>query len=85
MSFDRGRRGRGKDKRDGFGDPQFEGYTEFGGGFGNSRGGGGDRGGYGGGGGYGDRGGGFGGGAPRNQGSGPREDFSADLDDEIPF
>ncbi len=22
---------------------------------------------------------------PRNQGSGPREDFSADLDDEIPF
>jgi len=62
MSFDRGRRGRGKDKRDGFGDPQFEGYTEFGGGFGNSRGGGGDRGGYGGGGGYGDRGGGFGGG-----------------------
>jgi len=26
-----------------------------------------------------------GGGAPRNQGSGPREDFSADLDDEIPF
>lgn len=32
--------------------------------------------------------GGYGGGfssGPRNQGSGPREDFSADLDDEIPF
>jgi single-strand DNA-binding protein len=39
-------------------------------------------GGYGGGSGGG--GGGFGGGQ-RNQGSGPREDFSADLDDEIPF
>jgi len=48
MSFDRGRRGRGKDKRDGFGDPQFEGYSEFGGGFGGPRGGG-DRGGFGGG------------------------------------
>ena len=45
-------------------------------------GGGGDYGG--GGGGYGGGGGGFGGGQ-RNQGSGPREDFSADLDDEIPF
>jgi single-strand DNA-binding protein len=36
----------------------------------------------------GDRGGfagGSGGGAPRNQPSGPRESFSADLDDEIPF
>ena len=30
-------------------------------------------------------GGGFSGGGPRNQGSGPRESFSADLDDEIPF
>ncbi|MBU4434619.1 MAG: single-stranded DNA-binding protein [Alphaproteobacteria bacterium] len=30
-------------------------------------------------------GGGFGGGAPRGQPSGPRESFSADLDDEIPF
>ncbi|MBC7985507.1 MAG: CspA family cold shock protein [Sphingomonadaceae bacterium] len=41
MGFDRGRRGRGKDKRDGFGDDNFEGYQE--------RGGGGDRpGGYGG-------------------------------------
>ena len=38
----------------------------------------------GGGGGYGGGGGNFGGGQ-RNQGSGPREDFSADLDDEIPF
>jgi single-strand DNA-binding protein len=37
-----------------------------------------------------DEGGGYGGGfssssGPRTQGSGPREDFSADLDDEIPF
>ncbi|RAK52278.1 single-stranded DNA-binding protein [Phenylobacterium deserti] len=37
-----------------------------------------------------DQGGGYGGGfssssGPRQQGSGPREDFSADLDDEIPF
>ena len=48
-----------------------------------SGGGGGDYGGgYGGGSGGG--GGGFGGGQ-RNQSSGPREDFSADLDDEIPF
>jgi len=30
-------------------------------------------------------GGGYGGGAPRSQPSGPRESFSADLDDEIPF
>ncbi len=30
-------------------------------------------------------GGGFGGGGSRNQPSGPRENFSADLDDEIPF
>ncbi|MFN3522366.1 MAG: single-stranded DNA-binding protein [Phenylobacterium sp.] len=29
--------------------------------------------------------GGFSSGGPRQQGSGPREDFSADLDDEIPF
>ncbi|MES2270103.1 MAG: cold-shock protein [Pseudomonadota bacterium] len=73
MSFDRGRRGRGKDKRDGFGDENFGGYAEQGGG---RFGGGGDRfggggGGFGGGdrfggGGGGDRfggGGGFGGGA----------------------
>jgi single-strand DNA-binding protein len=33
---------------------------------------------------YGSGGGGFSSG-PRSQGSGPREDFSADLDDEIPF
>jgi single-strand DNA-binding protein len=46
-------------------------------------------GGGGGGGGGGADDGGYGGGGfssgPRNQGSGPREDFSADLDDEIPF
>lgn len=60
MGFDRGRRGRGRDKRDGFGDEGgFDPYGGggFGGGFG-------DRGGFGGGdrGGYGNRGGGFGGG-----------------------
>ena len=33
----------------------------------------------------GDYGGGYSGGAPRNQASGPKESFSADLDDEIPF
>ncbi len=65
MSFDKGRRGgRGRDKRDGFGDEGFyepSGGSRFGGGgFGGDRGGfGGDRGGFGGG----DRGG-FGGGAP---------------------
>lgn len=49
--------------------------------------GGGDEGGGGGdyGGGYSSGGGGGFGGGSRNQGSGPREDFSADLDDEIPF
>lgn len=47
MSFDRGRRGRGKDKRDGFGDPHFDTYSDFGGGGGGFRGGG-DRGGFGG-------------------------------------
>jgi len=80
MSFDRGRRGRGKDKRDGFGDPQFEGYSDFGGGgggYGAPRGGfGGDRGGFGGGdrGGFGGGGGGFrsggGGGGFRGGGGG---------------
>lgn len=35
--------------------------------------------------GYSSGGGGYGGGAPRSQPSGPRESFSADLDDEIPF
>ena len=48
MSFDRGRRGRGKDKRDGFGDENF--YSDQGSGGGGFRGGGfGDRGGFGGG------------------------------------
>lgn len=51
MSFDRGRRGRGKDKRDQFGDQNFDGYSEGGGGSSY-----GDRGGFGGG----DRGGGGG-------------------------
>lgn len=46
--------------------------------------GGGSGGGYGGGG-QGGSGGGFGGGGQRSQPSGPRESFSADLDDEIPF
>ncbi|MBK5264286.1 MAG: cold-shock protein [Alphaproteobacteria bacterium] len=63
MSFDRGRRGgRGKDKRDGFGDESYGGYAEQGGGRfggGSDRGGFGDRGGFSGGG---DRGG-FGAGA----------------------
>lgn len=61
MGFDRGRRGRGRDKRDGFGDEGgFDPYG--GGGFG-----GGDRGGFGGG----DRGG-FGGGDRGGFGGGPR-------------
>ncbi len=65
MGFDRGRRGRGRDKRDGFGDEGgFDPYGGGGGGFGGGgfgdRGGfgGGDRGGFGGG----NRGGGYGGG-----------------------
>lgn len=68
MSFDRGRRGRGKDKRDGFGDEGgFDPYGGggFGGGFGGDRGGfgGGNRGGFGGDrGGFGGDRGGFGGG-----------------------
>ncbi|MCP1468367.1 CspA family cold shock protein [Sphingobium sp. OAS761] len=72
MSFDRGRRGgRGKDKRDSFGDEGFYdqgGRGGFGGGFEGGGFGGGDRGGFGGGGGDrggfggGNRGGGFGGG-----------------------
>jgi CspA family cold shock protein len=80
MGFDRGRRGRGRDKRDGFGEDSFDpfagsGGDRFGGGdrggFGGpGRGfGGGDRGGFGGGGGGGGRGG-FGGGAPRGGGGG---------------
>ncbi len=86
MSFDRGRRGRGRDKRDGFGEDSFGG-SDFGGGFGGSRGGfgggdrggfggdrggfgGGDRGGFGGGGGGGFRGGGGGGGFGGGRGGG---------------
>ncbi|WP_188072782.1 cold-shock protein [Sphingobium jiangsuense] len=64
MSFDRGRRGRGRDKRDNFGGDDFGGFPDrggFGGGFGDRGGFGNDRGGFGGGGGFGDRGG-FGGG-----------------------
>ncbi|MEW9854664.1 cold-shock protein [Novosphingobium sp. M1R2S20] len=77
MGFDRGRRGRGRDKRDRFGeeefDPFFAGQDRFGGG--GDRFGGGDRGGFGGG-----AGGGFGGGAPRGGGfggggGGPRGGF----------
>ncbi|MDC0886963.1 cold-shock protein [Altererythrobacter sp.] len=73
MGYDRGRRGRGKDKRDGFGEDSYEpfpggggggdfggGGDRFGGGGGDRFGGGGNRGGYGGGGGGGR--GGFGGG-----------------------
>ena len=60
MSFDRGRRGgRGRDKRDGFGDDNF--YDQGRGGFGGG-GFGGERGGFGGGGGFGGDRGGFGGG-----------------------
>ncbi|NUR46252.1 MAG: cold shock domain-containing protein [Sphingomonas sp.] len=82
MGFDRGRKGdrggRGRDKRDSFGEENFAG--DFGGGFqerggygggGGGRGGGyGDRGGFGGGGGYGDRGGGYGGGGGGFRGGG---------------
>jgi len=78
MGFDRGRRGKGRDKRDGgFGeegfDPGFGGGGFGGGGFGGDRGGfgGGDRGGYGGGGGgRGFGGGGFGGGGGGGRGFG---------------
>jgi CspA family cold shock protein len=71
MGFDRGRRGQrgGKDKRDGFGDDSFGGYSGGGGGYG----GGGDR--FGGGGGYGgggDRFGGGGGGGGNYGGGGDR-------------
>ena len=78
MSFDRGRRGKGRDKRDGFGEESFDPYGGGGGGFGGDRGGGGgyggggDRPGYGGGGG-GDRfggGGGYGGGGGNRFGGG---------------
>ncbi len=77
MGFDRGRR-RGRDKRDGFGEDNFDPYGGFGGGggrggFGGDRGGfgGGDRGGFGGG----DRGG-FGGGDRGGFGGGDRGGFS---------
>ena len=81
MSFDRGRRGRGRDKRDGFGEESFDPFSSGsdrggfsgGGGGGGDRfggGGGGGRGGFGGGGGGGDRGGFSGGGAPRSGGGG---------------
>lgn len=75
MSFDRGRRGRGKDKRDGFGEPQFDAFPEYGSSYGAPRG---DRGGFGGGGGggYGDRGGfGGGGGGRGGFGGGDRGGF----------
>jgi cold shock protein len=67
MGFDRGRRGRGRDKRDGFGedggfDPFAGGGDRFGGGAPRGGFGGGDRGGYGGGAPRGPGGGGFGGG-----------------------
>ncbi|HEU4970291.1 cold-shock protein [Sphingomonas sp.] len=65
MGFDRGRRGQrggGKDKRDGFGDENYGGYSESGGGRYGGGFGGGDRFGGGGGGFGGPRGGGFGGG-----------------------
>lgn len=85
MSFDRGRRGgRGKDKRDGFGEDSFyEGGRSLGGGF--DRGGfGGDRGGFGGdrggfGGGAGDRGGFGGGGGFRGGGGGGRGGMPAQV------
>ncbi len=69
MGFDRGRRGRGRDKRDGFGEDNFDPFAGGGDRFGGDRGGfgGGDRGGFGGG----SRGG-FGGGDRGGFGGGPR-------------
>ena len=66
MGFDRGRRGRGRDKRDGFGEENFDPFAGSGG----DRFGGGDRGGFGGG----DRGG-FGGGSRGGFGGGDRGGF----------
>jgi len=66
MGFDRGRRGRGRDKRDGFGEDNFDPFMGGGGGGGDRFGGGGGRG-FGGG----DRGG-FGGGDRGGFGGGPR-------------
>ena len=65
MGFDRGRRGRGRDKRDGFGEDNFDPFAG-----GGDRFGGGDRGGFGGG----DRGG-FGGGSRGGFGGGDRGGF----------
>ncbi len=75
MGFDRGRRGRGRDKRDGFGEDGFDpfqsGGDRFGGGAPRGGGfGGGDRGGFGGGGSRFGGSGGSGGGAPRGGGAG---------------
>jgi len=81
MGFDRGRKGdrggRGRDKRESFGEENFGGDFGFqerggfgGGGGGGGRGGFGDRGGFGGGGGFGDRGGGGGGGGGFRGGGG---------------
>ena len=67
MGFDRGRRGRGRDKRDGFGEEGFDPYGGGGGGFGGGY----DRGGFGGGGGRG----GFGGGDRGGFGGGDRGGF----------
>ncbi|MDF8333612.1 cold-shock protein [Novosphingobium cyanobacteriorum] len=67
MGFDRGRRGRGRDKRDGFGEEGFDPYS--GGGGGGFGGGGYDRGGFGGGGG------GYGGGGRGGFGGGDRGGF----------
>jgi len=83
MGFDRGRRGRGRDKRDGFGEEGFDPFYGGGdrGGFGGGDRFGGDRGGYGGGGGGrggfggGDRGGFGGGGGGRGFGGGGRGGF----------
>jgi len=76
MGFDRGRRGKGRDKRDGFGEEGFDPFAgdRFGGG---DRGGfGGDRGGFGGGrGGFGGDRGGFGGGDRGGFGGGDRGGF----------
>ncbi|MDB5429008.1 MAG: single-stranded DNA-binding protein [Caulobacter sp.] len=62
---------------------KFRGELTMLGGKGDGAGGGANEGDYGGAGGF--SGGGSGGGGARNQPSGPRESFSADLDDEIPF
>ena len=75
MSFDRGRRGRGRDKRDGFGEESFDPFSGGGDRGGFSGGGGGDRGGSGGGGrggfsGGGGGGGGFSGGGGQRSGGG---------------